>query len=150
MPQAVDPDPWLEAARQYARLDNTGRASYWSQLDLEQQAALTSALQRIAVPASAAPVASERKGGGIFSIATVGCLGFVLGVVLTIAVQVVGLQRLVPELLRPSPSSMSRSGESPSDDAPALEYLTSDCSGPPKSHDEELFCQMWKQVHPKP
>jgi hypothetical protein len=151
MAQTVDPDPWLQAARHYTRLDDPGRASYWNQLGPEQQAALTAALQHLAVPA--APVASVKK-GGLFGVATVGCLGLVLGVVLMVIVQVVlvvsGLRNFLPELLLPSPVSTSRSGENPPDDAPALEYLASDCSGVPKSHDEELFCQVWKRVHPEP
>jgi hypothetical protein len=149
MPQAVDPDPWLAAARHYSQLSDPGRASYWNQLGPEQQAALTAALQHMAIPTPAAPVALVKK-GGLFSVATVGCLGFVLGAVLTVAVQVAGLRSLVRELLRPSPASTSRSVERPTDEAPALDYLTSDCSGPPKSHDEELFCQVWKKVHPEP
>jgi len=149
--QTVDPDPWLQAARHYSRLDEPGQASYWNQLGPGQHAALTAALQRLAVPA--APVTPVKK-GGLFSVATAGCLGLVLGVVLTVVIQIVlavaGIRKFWPDLLLPSSVSTSRSSESPSDSAPALEYLASDCSGTPKSHDEELFCQVWKRVHPEP
>ena len=148
MPQPVDPDPWLEAARHYSGLDEPNRASYWRLLSPEQQAALTSALQRVAVPVPATPAAVAKKGGPL-SVAAFGCLGLVLGVALTILLQIMGLRRLVPELLRPS-ASASRSAENPPDSAPALEYLTSDCRGTPKSHEEELFCQVWKKVQSEP
>jgi hypothetical protein len=91
------------------------------------------------------------KKGGPFSVAAFGCLGLVLGVVLTILLQIMGLRWLVPELLRPSASTRgSRSAENPPDSAPALEYLTSDCRGTPKSREEELFCQVWEKAQSEP
>jgi hypothetical protein len=152
MPQTAEPDPWLEAARHYSQLDGPGRYAYWSQLGSEQQVALTAALNHIAVPTPATSVASPRR-GGIFSVAAFGCLGFALGSVFAVAAQVVlvvaGLRSLMPELPSQSPQPTSSWTESSSDDD-ELEYLNSTCTGPPKSHEEELFCRVWLQEHPEP
>jgi hypothetical protein len=87
-------DPWLEAAQHYASLDERGRHDYWQRLSAEQQAALTKALTspELAATAAQAPVHASgpppAKGGGILSTLATGCGGFVLGIILTIAIQV--------------------------------------------------------------
>jgi hypothetical protein len=93
-------DPWIAAAREYARLDERGRLDYWTHLSPEQQAALTAALNRREPQAPAANPEPVKK-RGIFSVAVVGCLGYVFGAIGMIALQIVllvaGIRGVMPD-----------------------------------------------------
>jgi hypothetical protein len=88
---------WMDAARSYNSMNEEERHAYWNQLTPEQQAALTEALAAVASEAqprtiaAASPVSSEpRRRGGTFAF---GCMGFILGVILTLAVEFAALAK---------------------------------------------------------
>ena len=75
---------WQEEARKYGRLSERERSEYWQQLTPEQQHALTAALSTMPQNTSSTPA---RRGcsGPLAS----GCIGMILGIVLTIGAEVV-------------------------------------------------------------
>lgn len=94
---------WIDAARSYNSMSEQERHAYWNRLTPEQQAALTEALAAVAseaqpkaMAAAGGPVSSEpRRRGGTFA---VGCMGFILGVILTVAVEVAAVAKGISAL----------------------------------------------------
>jgi hypothetical protein len=85
-------ESWRDAAQAYNLLNESARAEYWRQLTPEQQEALRGALASLQAEAAASPAspaqqpASARSGcGGPLA---AGCLGVILGVVLTIGAEI--------------------------------------------------------------
>lgn len=88
-------EEWLEAARRYTRLSDSARAEYWQRLTPDQQQALRDALTSSGGEVTAASVtrgqspASARRGCG--GPAAAGCLGLILGCVLTVGAEIAAL-----------------------------------------------------------
>jgi len=83
---------WLEAARNYNRMDDRARAEYWKQLTPEQQDALRDALATfqpaaVAGPAGIEPASAPARRGCASPLAA-GCIGMILGCVITIGVEI--------------------------------------------------------------
>ena len=74
---------WLEEARKYGNLSERDRSEYWQQLTPAQQHALTTALSTMSQNTPSAPT---RR--GCSSPMAAGCVGVILGVVLTISAEV--------------------------------------------------------------
>lgn len=116
---------WIDAARAYDAMDERGRYAYWNQLTPEQQAALQEALAASAVQPTAAIAADPKTAGrrGFFGTFAIGCTGVILGVILTIAVEIAAIAKgvgAVTDMLgapsRPSYSSETPDSEPPPDD----------------------------------
>lgn len=90
---------WMDAARSYNSMNERERHAYWNQLTPEQQAALTEALAAVALeaqPKAVAAVSSEpRRQRSTFA---VGCVGVILGVILTLAVEAIVLAKGISAL----------------------------------------------------
>jgi hypothetical protein len=117
---------WMDAARSYNSMNETERHAYWNQLTPEQQTALTEALAAVAVEAQpraiavASPMSSEPRRRGPFGTFAIGCTGFVLGVILTVAVEVAavakGISVLGGALSTPSEPAPPREEPQPTPD----------------------------------
>lgn len=83
---------WLEAARNYNRMDDRARAEYWKQLTPEQQDALRDALATFQPAAVAGPAGIEQASAparrGCSSPLAAGCIGMILGCVITIGIEI--------------------------------------------------------------
>jgi cytoskeletal protein RodZ len=107
----------MDAARSYNSMGERERHAYWNQLTPEQQAALTEALAAVALEAQPKAVAAvnpePRRRRGTFA---VGCFGVILGVILTLAVEVVavatGISALADIFSSPSSSPSSSTSQS--------------------------------------
>jgi hypothetical protein len=138
-------DSWIEAARVYSRLDERGRLDYWTRLSPEQQAALTGALNRQqTTPAAASPKPVKKR--GIFSVAVVGCLGYIFGVVGAIVLQIVllvaGIRGLMPDWQWDTTGSALLR-----DPDPMPEHCKDGMLG--ASGDERADCLRWAERHSK-
>lgn len=128
---------WLEAAHSYNRMTDAQRYDYWNRLSPEQQAALAAALeavrdQPVAAPVAASPAVASEPAAGAASPAPVvrqtarrqpggrtlagtlgiGCVGMILGILGTLAVEAAlisaGVNFLAALFDAPSTSSSSR------------------------------------------
>ena len=84
---------WLDAARHYLSLDEGKRHEYWLGLDSKQQIALSEALDSLkSISDSKLPATDtkpQRAGKrGVKSFLATGCIGFALGVLLTVGIQI--------------------------------------------------------------
>ncbi len=88
-------NPWLEAARHYSSLDEAGRQQYWSSLTTEQQAALSAVLSTPKGQTAAEPTIARADQQvarpSVLATLSIGCAGFILGIVLTIALEVLAV-----------------------------------------------------------
>jgi hypothetical protein len=117
---------WIDAARSYNSMNEQERHAYWNQLTPEQQTALTEALAAVAVEAqprataAAGPASSESQRRGPFGTFAIGCTGFLLGVILTVAVEVAavakGISAMGGLLSTPSESTSPREEPQPTPD----------------------------------
>lgn len=88
-------EAWLEAARNYNRMNDRARAEYWKQLTPEQQDALRDALASSRSNVLASPVRTDpasapvRRGCG--GPLTAGCVGMILGSIITIGLEIAAL-----------------------------------------------------------
>ena len=85
-------DSWRDAAQAYNLLNESARAEYWRQLTPEQQEALRGALASLQAEAAASPANLARQPaparGGCGGPLAAGCLGLILGIVLTIGAEI--------------------------------------------------------------
>jgi hypothetical protein len=85
-------ESWRDAAQAYNLLNESARAEYWRQLTPEQQEALRGALASLQAEAVASPVSPVRgpapARSGCGGPLAAGCLGVILGVVLTIGAEI--------------------------------------------------------------
>jgi len=84
---------WIEAARNYNRMDDRARAEYWKQLTPEQQDTLRDALATFQPASVAGPAGIEQAPArrGCASPLAVGCMGMILGCVITIGVEIIAV-----------------------------------------------------------
>lgn len=151
-------ESWREAAQAYNLLNESARAEYWRQLTPEQQEALRGALASLQAEAGALPVspawepAPVRRGcGGPLA---AGCLGLILGIVLTIGAEIVavmmGVQAVGDAFNKVSPgnrwgthsdTSPPRINTTQENDDHVLspkDRLLSDCGTPKASSDSQV------------
>jgi len=155
-------EAWLEAARNYNLLGDRERAKYWEQLTPEQQDALRDALASLQLGDTAAPAAIEqtpapaRRGCG-GPLAT-GCLGMILGAVLTVGIEVaalmMGVQMVSDAIQGLSDESPSGGSATPGTSQPK-ESTDIDCKDPEQAAahlyecDPERWCyENCKAQHP--
>jgi hypothetical protein len=136
-------DPWIAAAREYAQLDERGRLHYWAPLSPEQQAALTATLNRRELQVLATTPQPVKK-RGIFSVAVVGCLGYVFGAIGIIALQIVLLVAGIRGAMPDWQWDMTRVPLFRDPD-PMPEYCKDGMLG--ASDDERFDCGLWAQRH---
>jgi hypothetical protein len=88
-------ESWRDAAQAYNLLNESARAEYWRQLTPEQQEALRGALASLQAEAAASPASPTRQPAparsGCGGPLAAGCLGVILGVVLTIGAEIVAV-----------------------------------------------------------
>ena len=134
-------DPWLEAARHYSSLDDRGRSEYWVALDPTQQQALAGAIGRMQQQATAAPTIRKKKAGPLGLLASA-CVGFLLGAIVTVALEVVvvvaGIRSFMPKLPEWEMGNPLRS-----DPDPMPDY----CKTITMDRDEIWDCERWLERH---
>ena len=127
---------WLSEARKYGAMSEQSRATYWQQLSTEQQAALLDAINALSASPRPALISSGRQPkSGFGKTLAVGCMGMVLGCVITVGAEVIlvlqGFHMLgdaITQPLRPSQTS------------PQAEPRVVDCNDPIQLQQHESQC----------
>ena len=135
---------WEEAARHYATLDQKGREAYWKQLTPEQQGELGRWLQQAPAASATVEVAKpvsngSRAASGLFF----GCAGFIVGVILTIGVQVAAVIAgigAIGELFNTGPSISGPGRQSPNETENVGQEGGLNCTEP-RSEKEKQQCE---------
>jgi hypothetical protein len=138
---------WIEAARAYRAMTEAQRAEYWQQLSTAQQQELMSALE-LPEPAASASTAEPRSGCG--PKIGIGCLGMLVGAVLTISLEAALVMRgvhflgdIVGDLSSNSQSTSERQTE-PRPEPPrrsATPDRTVDCADPAQRERNRQYCE---------
>jgi hypothetical protein len=146
---------WISAARTYGTLGVSERAVYWNNLGPDQQRMLRLALEEInsSIPEATPNLPLMR---GCWRTTAVGCCGVVLGVVLTVALELLaiaaGVQMVAGAL---SPSSAPVSTESPWDRFMSNPFWSDPDPMPDFCKDgmiaadayEQIACRQWAERH---
>lgn len=136
---------WFNEARRYDSMDERSRLTYWTQLSPEQQAALVEALGALTAPTSQvtpSETADARKARGSSGrTLAVGCLGMILGCLLTVAFEIIlvlqGVQMVGNAITQPSRSVGTTTQPEP---------LVVDCSDPVQAAAHEFECARESQL----
>lgn len=135
---------WQEAARVYNGLGDSDRAAYWAELGPEQQRMLEQALKETQ-PALQYHAAPPRK--QFFKTAMAGCVGMILGSLLTLAVEFLalsaGVQAVANIFKGGGPSAGDASEVDPLDPMPEF------CKNGMVNADanEKFACFQWAERH---
>lgn len=123
-------EEWLGIARNYSLLSDAARADYWKQLAPEHQAALREALILLASSGGASPATrletSPRARRGCGSPIAAGCVGIIVGCVLTVGAELAAIMmgvHAVSDAFRSVSGGSSSGGASsgPDDQGQAVE-----------------------------
>lgn len=91
---------WLDAAHAYSRMSEADRVAYWNRLDSEQQGLLQLALAQRSASGSA-PIKPAKRSGCLRT-GSIGCLGVIVGIVFTIAAEIILINAGVDALTKSS------------------------------------------------
>lgn len=135
---------WLAEARRYDAMNEGSRTTYWRQLSSEQQAALVEAINALKV-STPEPITSgsgdvrKAKGSSGRTLA-VGCMGMILGCLVTVVVEVIlvlqGVQMIGDAITQPSRPTQTS----------VQEPLVVDCDDPVQAAQHESECARESQL----
>jgi hypothetical protein len=131
-------DSWRDAAQAYNLLNESARAEYWRQLTPEQQEALRGALASLQAEAAASPASLARQPAparsGCGAPLAAGCLGLILGIVLTIGAEIaavmMGVQAVGDAFNKVSRGSRWNQPYSPQPSTPSIPASDDDTRSP--------------------
>lgn len=135
---------WLSEARRYDAMNERSRTTYWQQLSSEQQAALVEAINALKAstpaPMASGPGDARKAKGSSGRTLAVGCMGMILGCLLTVAVEVLlvlqGVQMVGDAITQPSRSIGTA----------VQEPLVVDCNDPVQVEQHESQCAHESQL----
>jgi hypothetical protein len=136
---------WLSEARRFDAMNERSRTTYWQQLSSEQQAALVEALNALkaSTPGQMASGPGDARKAKVSSGRTlaVGCIGMILGCLLTMAVEAIlvlqGVQMVGDAITKPSRPTRTTVQSEP---------LVIDCNDPVQARQHESECASESQI----
>lgn len=152
---------WLDAARMYSRMSAKARAEYWGKLTPDQQADLRAALDSLGVASVAAQPdsgkAQVRSSRGCSSPLAAGCIGMIIGCVITLLLEftavIMGVSA-VSDFFREASGRSGSSSNSPGNQSGSGGSSDNPCADPlyKENHleqcDPNRYYYEWRKAHP--